>query len=84
MLGEDVRFEQNWMWRKNLLHDTLEKIQESRSSVIWRVKPSDAGDKSKSILLGPMLRASFHQQSPSDLNEFFVFSFQITRPVFLN
>jgi hypothetical protein len=82
MLGEDNEFEQSWMWRKSLLYDTLEKARGSQAHVIWGVKPADTGDQSKSISQGPKLTACF--QSPSDLNESFVFSFQTTRPVFLN
>jgi hypothetical protein len=54
----------------------------SQVYVIWGLKPADTGDQSKSISQGPKLTACF--QSPSDLNESFVFSFQTTRPVFFN
>jgi hypothetical protein len=71
MLGEDVQFEQNWMWRKNLLYDTLEKGQGSGANVIWGVKPADTGDHSKLISPGSILTACFRPSSDL-LNEFFV------------
>jgi hypothetical protein len=61
MLGEGVQFEQNWMWRKNLLYDTLEKAQGSQANVIWGVTPADTGDHSKSISQGPILQHAFNR-----------------------
>jgi hypothetical protein len=59
LLGENNQFEQNWMWRKSLLYDTLEKAEGSQAHVIWGVKSADTGDQSKSISEGPILTACF-------------------------
>jgi len=46
LLAEKSQFEQNYVWRQNLLSKTLEKEGGSQAFVIWGVKPADTGDQS--------------------------------------
>lgn len=47
LLDDSIQFEQNYLWRKNLLFDTLEKAGGSQAFVVWGVQPADTGDQSK-------------------------------------
>ena len=40
----DNQYEQNFVWRKNLLFDVLEKKGGSEAYVVWGVSPADTGD----------------------------------------
>ena len=41
----DNQYEQNYVWRQNLLFDVLEKKSGSTAHVIWGVKPADTGNQ---------------------------------------
>jgi hypothetical protein len=47
MLDDSDQFEQNYLWRQNLLSEALEKAGGSQAYVIWGVQPADTGDQSK-------------------------------------
>ena len=47
LLKESTEYEKNYIWRKNLLSEALEKQSGSRGFVIWGVTPADTGDQSK-------------------------------------
>lgn len=47
LLTESNEYEQNYLWRQNLLIESLEKQSGSNANVIWGVSPADTGDQSK-------------------------------------
>jgi predicted RND superfamily exporter protein len=47
LLDDSIQFEQNYLWRQNLLSEALEKAGGSQASVIWGVQPADTGDQSE-------------------------------------
>jgi hypothetical protein len=51
MLDDSHQFEKNWLWRQDLLQDSLNRVGGSDASVIWGVKPADTGDKSKNRMI---------------------------------
>jgi hypothetical protein len=47
LLDDSIQFEQNYLWRQNLLSEALEKAGGSQAYVIWGVQPADTGDQSE-------------------------------------
>ena len=47
LISDSYQYEQNYLWRQNLLSDTLEKSSGSLAYVIWGVKPADTGTHSE-------------------------------------
>jgi hypothetical protein len=49
LLGGSNQYEQNWVWRQQLLSSQLQQLSGSEGVIIWGVTPADTGDQSKCL-----------------------------------